>query len=1207
MKKLGQIQNIGRYYSFFSRIVMILLALSFSLYITAQKLPVPPEQYRSAPIIIEGDQSFPPFEFLDEKGQPAGFNVDLTQEIMKALGITNYKIVLKNWHEVLEDYHSDKAYLIMGMMYSDSRSKQYMFGASHGNVYQDVIYRRGTNPIKSLNDLNNKRIVVENQSINHDMLLEHGFSKNVYPIGNPSDALRLLSEGKYDAMVCDHEMAVFLIYKLGITNLEVTDLGLPPHKYCFVSKNTDFLSAVEHSMFDIKAKGIYEELFNKWNNKNDTTSFSHIVYLVIVCLIICAFVLSVFNALLRRRVSHAQNELNLKNQRLALALHAGDIIVWGYNVKEKRYFNVECDLFPPEGRYIDEEVSYFHPDEQVFYRKTIESLSRGETPPKKLCFRIDYTKKGDWRYTEKEFVQIKDKNGNVETIIGTHLDVTDSKLRHKLINELLNKYHTVFSSTSVGLEYYDYRGVLTDMNDVIKQLFGIRNINTILSKQYTLFGNPILKNYVSAKMSEPVSFIVKVDFAKLQPSYAFKKTGIYYLDININPVKGDDERIECYIVSYKDITDMRVLQRQLQENIRKTEDAIKSADMIFWEIDTKSLMITSYGNHHNEDDKLNIYLYDFIKHINPNDLGVVLPNLEKMKKGFNETLNAEVRIWSEEDMRWHYCSINATPFDVDENNHVTKYVGFRKDNTNLIQMSEDLRSYNEKLDYLLKESNIQIWDYDFNDRMISVRSGSNEMYEKMALDEYCNRLEEPDKSEVKELFGKMHDGSADTFSNLRKLTYTDHDKGIRYVIFNGIPIRDHDGKVVSYFGLRRDVTDMIEIQNNLEKQMEKAQQADKLKSAFLANMSHEIRTPLNAIVGFSNLLQTTDDPNVKSEFVNLINANNDLLLRLINDILDLSKIESGVIEIASEEMDMSLCFDETVSSLQSKIVHPEVKFISINPYQHCYIYSDRNRIAQIITNFVTNALKYTPKGYVKATYCYVNNGIKIAVEDSGIGIASEKQHLIFQRFEKLDDFAQGNGLGLSICKAITDTCQGKIGFESQAQKGSTFWAWIPCKLKEPIQKADGQIELLTENNEISAVDSPAKESKEDYDNQNLSETNHLINYRILVAEDNESNYLLIKAYLKGYMLEHAVNGERAVEMARKNHYNLILMDVKMPVMDGLTATSEIRKFNVDIPIITLTAYAFDNDKKRAMDSGATDFLTKPLQEIELKTMIYKYI
>lgn len=241
-----------------------------------------------------------------------------------------------------------------------------------------------------------------------------------------------------------------------------------------------------------------------------------------------------------------------------------------------------------------------------------------------------------------------------------------------------------------------------------------------------------------------------------------------------------------------------------------------------------------------------------------------------------------------------------------------------------------------------------------------------------------------------------------------------------------------------------DVTERNCMIRELQEAKSNAEQSDKLKSAFLANMSHEIRTPLNAIIGFSDLLTTVEDQEEKDEYVNIIKTNNELLLKLINDILDLSKIEAGSVEMVNEEFDFSAYFDEIVMATQPRI-KSGIKFIARNPYSTCIIKSDRNRLMQILSNFITNAIKYTPKGYIEMGYEYVAPDLKLYVEDSGIGIPDSKKHKVFYRFEKLDEFAQGTGLGLSICKAIVEAFGGTIGFDAQESEGSKFWALIPCK------------------------------------------------------------------------------------------------------------------------------------------------------------------
>lgn len=367
---------------------------------------------------------------------------------------------------------------------------------------------------------------------------------------------------------------------------------------------------------------------------------------------------------------------------------------------------------------------------------------------------------------------------------------------------------------------------------------------------------------------------------------------------------------------------------------------------------------------------------------------------------------------------------------------------------------------------------------------------------------------------------------------------------------------------------------------------EQADQSNKLKSAFLANMSHEIRTPLNAIVGFSELLKEAEEPEEKSEYWNIIRTNNDLLLRLIGDILDLSKIESGMMELKPERFDMALLFAEIYAAMEQRLLGREVELILDTHYTHCLVTLDKNRVSQVVTNFVTNAIKFTRKGYIRMNYEIEREGVKVTVEDTGIGIEREKLDKVFERFEKLNDFAQGTGLGMSICKAILEAQGGSIGVESEVGQGTTFWAWFPC----PDVEAD------------RAADVPSADEAEALVS---GEVARVADLRVLVAEDNDNHYLLLERMLKRYAshIVRAVNGVEAVACAEKEPFDLILMDIGMPEMDGLEATRQIREHGGETFVVGISAEAFESDRTRAFEAGCDDFMAKPVKKEELMKCI----
>jgi signal transduction histidine kinase len=236
-------------------------------------------------------------------------------------------------------------------------------------------------------------------------------------------------------------------------------------------------------------------------------------------------------------------------------------------------------------------------------------------------------------------------------------------------------------------------------------------------------------------------------------------------------------------------------------------------------------------------------------------------------------------------------------------------------------------------------------------------------------------------------------------------------------------------------------------QEKLQEETERAEDSGKLKSAFLANMTHEIRTPLNAIVGFSDLLQMVDDSKERLEFIRIIRNNCDMLLRLINDILEASSMGQSL-AIEPKKIDLARTFDDICRSLEQRVQEPGVAFLTDNPYPTYEAVLDSGRLQQLLTNFVTNAVKYTHEGHIRVGYRKENDGILFYCEDTGAGIPLEKQASVFERFVKLNDFVQGTGLGLSICRAIVEKCGGQIGVESEGEgHGSTFWFWIPREIK----------------------------------------------------------------------------------------------------------------------------------------------------------------
>ena len=508
----------------------------------------------------------------------------------------------------------------------------------------------------------------------------------------------------------------------------------------------------------------------------------------------------------------------------------------------------------------------------------------------------------------------------------------------------------------------------------------------------------------------------------------------------------------------------------------------------------------------------------------------------------------------------------------------------------IIESYKKIKATQKELSLALNAGKLSSWNYNIKEGLFCKFDVHIENIEKRSLQSIYESIHPDDRNKFMALLEAVAHKQKLPENRIILRVLENNATDYSYSSFTYSAVEDEAGNVVVITFIQRDITEDIIYQQNLITAKNKAEEADKLKSTFLANMSHEIRTPLNAIVGFSELLTETDDAEEKFEYKQLIETNSEILLKLIGDILDLSKIEVGSIDINRQKLNLCQLCDELYRSFQQRIKNPKVILKLINPYTKCVANFDKYRFMQIFTNFATNAIKYTPQGEIVMGYECMPGQVRIYVKDSGIGIPEEKKNRIFSRFEKLDTFAQGTGLGLSICKAIADATGGEVGFKSKANIGSEFW-YIGYTDVEYVEKSEvADEDLNNKSTEHLSADSSVK----------------IKDLNILIAEDNDSNYLLIKKLLKDNQLTRTITGVEAIEKIKAQTFDIVFMDMRMPVMNGLEATSLIREFNQTTPIIALTANAFDSDRENALAAGCNHFMTKPVKKRELMDLLFRY-
>ena len=366
-----------------------------------------------------------------------------------------------------------------------------------------------------------------------------------------------------------------------------------------------------------------------------------------------------------------------------------------------------------------------------------------------------------------------------------------------------------------------------------------------------------------------------------------------------------------------------------------------------------------------------------------------------------------------------------------------------------------------------------------------------------------------------------------------------------------------------------------------------------MKSLFLANMSHEIRTPLNAIEGFSRIMCETESAEERMKYMEIIESNNTRLLSLINEILDLSRVEAGEISIKKTNTDLNhLC--EDLKQMFKFRCPDTVNMIWTRPNMAVTLNTDENRLTQVFSNLISNALKHTANGSISYGYRMINDGLDVEfyVSDTGSGIAKEDLPNIFKTYVSKDAETMQNsyGLGLPLSKIIIEKMGGTISVTSELGKGSTFTFVLPF---------EGTIGGLQKNSRITTNSRTIRVS---------TKTSKADMKLILVAEDEDSNFELVKIVLaKRYRLIRAKNGIEAVTFSEDEKPDLILMDIRMPDMNGLDATRIIKEVNHDIPIIALSAYAFDENIREAKAAGCDDFMAKPFRVEDLIEMVHRYV
>ena len=627
-----------------------------------------------------------------------------------------------------------------------------------------------------------------------------------------------------------------------------------------------------------------------------------------------------------------------EQQAMMMALEISGNHVMCLDLRENNVYDLHGKAMFGNNVGIEVCYNYIHPDDCEQFRIFIKRLADGTDKEAECRYRwnYNYTGQGEPDWHDLHNVAIAEyEDGKPVNIISTITDETESKQKEREIEQLSDRYKTIFENSIIGLSFYTPDGWLVDANRIMRR---ICNFDSDEGDEF--FGKMNL--FDMSPFNEVLDQEHPEEYWACSLSIIPERNMHVYLEISVHPIYDENDKLMYIAVSANDVTEERDMYLNVMENdarMQKVNEAIQN-----YELELRNMLEAS-----------------------------------KMQTW---------RIILDRDTIEFYSGLNTV-----------------------------VRSFNLK-------------------QMQQIFVNQDEDFVKaLSLDTLRETLSKP-----LVYIGQMYPVVSQSSNELQ------------WVQINCIPEYGKDGQLQGAFGVWRNISDLMRKQDLLRSETQRARESGQMKSLFLANMTHEIRTPINAIVGFSEVLSSLSTAEEKKEIIQIIKNNCDMLLRLINDILTASSLETGQVNIEPIEVDFAKAFNEWFESLRPRVQEPNVEFLKDNPYPTLTIRIDAERVSQVITNFLTNAVKYTHQGHIKlgyrletrATGGKERKGLYIYCEDTGDGVPQEIQGKIFERFYKVNDFIQGTGLGLSICKAFADACHGDIGIYSEGKgKGSTFWMWIP--------------------------------------------------------------------------------------------------------------------------------------------------------------------
>ncbi|GET25254.1 PAS domain S-box protein [Prolixibacter sp. NT017] len=834
-----------------------------------------------------------------------------------------------------------------------------------------------------------------------------------------------------------------------------------------------------------------------------------------------------------------------------------------------------------------------HPDDHFELLFDVGQIFQGKKKEITREVRLE-RKNGHLLFGLVAITPLRNDAGHVYAILTSLLDITDRKLAENALKQSQNRLSSIFENAPLGIIILDGDGKLFMWNERFVSILNAR-------------GERIDMNYIARHMHpddvndarEALKKLIvgRTDSLVMTKAYRLDKSETLWLKVTASSIKSDSNDVQYIVCMIEDIT----TQTSISESLKASEQRFRS---LFSHMRNGFMIIDVIKD---KNDRIENFQFAEVNEAIEEVTGI--SRTQYAGKLASTLMGRQSRYWfpyieeilkSQSVIReeffikdtGRYLEITAYPLQGNQIAAILEDVSERK-------MTETSLMVNEQKFRSLAENNQDaIIRYDSHQWVTYLNRQAEELFQLRLIDIMSQPL--PEKVWKKSQRKKWKETLDYVLkSGESKHIETHHKrKGKRVImLWRLTPEFSTNNKIISVLAVSRDVTLMKEAQQQLLVAKEKAEESDKLKSAFLANMSHEIRTPLNGIMGFAELLKLSNiGEDEKQDFLENITQSGYKLLTIINDILDLSKIEAGQINIVRNRFSVNRMLNDLYKLFQPKLSLSNSKVsMSVTTAlegHESFIYSDEGRLRQIIINLVDNALKFTEEGDIEFGYEIIDHSqIRFFVKDSGIGIPDDKRQAIFERFRQAQDTHLnkygGTGLGLSIAKGFAELLGGTIDFTSEVGKGTTFYLTLPFPSGSD------------HNHENTSPDDLA------FDPEMYDWTGK----KILLIDDDRSNFFLLRRLLKetGCHVDFAQNASEGLSNLINNEYSTILMDIRLPDINGFDLTKKLRKEQNDIPIIFQTANAMEQDRKKAFEVGADDFLSKPLDFEDLFHVLEKFL